>query len=71
MNNLDITSIFENSQIIEIKLVNSPVVQLVAKGGKKVSEDISKESNFLIVVDLEQKPVVVEEKKTTKAVVKK
>lgn len=71
MNNLDNTPIFENSQIIEIKLVNVPVVQTAAKGGRKVSEDIAKESDFLIVVDLEPKPVVVEDKKTAKAVVKK
>ena len=71
MNNLDVTPIFENPQITEIKLVNVQVVQTAAKGGRKVSEDTAKESDFLIVVDLEQKAVVVEDKKTTKTVVKK
>lgn len=71
MNNLDVTSIFENPQIIEIKLVNVQVVQAAAKGGKKVSEDTAKESDFMIVVDLKQKAVAVEDKRTTKTVVKK
>ena len=71
MNNLDVTSIFENSQIIEIKLVNVPVAQTAAKGGKKFSEDTAKESDFLIAVDLEPKAIVVEDKKTAKTLVKK
>jgi type IV pilus assembly protein PilN len=70
MNNLDNTSIFENSQIVEIKLVTVPVVQTAAKGGQKVAEDI-KESDFLIMVDLEPKPVLVEDNKNTKPVIKK
>lgn len=72
MNNLDNTPIFENPQIIEIKLVNAPAVQNGPKGSKKVLEDI-KESDFLIMVDLELKLIPVEDKdkEKNKKVVKK
>lgn len=65
MNNLDNTPIFQNSQIIEIKLVNVPAVVTPGRGGKRVSEDI-KESEFLITVDMEPKIVIEPEKKSNK-----
>lgn len=69
MNNLDATPIFENPQIVEIKIVPSPILVL-PKGGKKVGNDF-KESDFTIVVELEKKIEPRETEKKAKATDKK